>query len=110
MQAEHDFRKAKARALDRDAHLAGQRHFQPAAEAKAVDHGNRRHAQGFEAVDHRVRAADRFLDRFGIGGAAEFVDIGAGDEAGSFRGTNDKTGRPLLFQLGEDPVQFSDDI
>ena len=84
MQTEHHFRKAKARALDRDARLAGQCHFEAAAEAETVDHGDGRNLQAFEAVDHRMGAADGDLDRPRIGGAAEFVDVGAGDETGWF--------------------------
>ena len=64
--------------------LAGQRDFEPAAEAEAVDHGDRRNSQRFEPVDHRMGAADRGLDRARIGRAAELVDVGAGDEAGLF--------------------------
>ena len=62
--------------------LAGERDFEAAAEAEAVDHGDGRNAQRLQAVDHRMGAADRGLDRARIGGAAEFVDVGAGDEAG----------------------------
>ena len=63
MQAEHHFGKAKARAVDRNARLAGERDLEAAAEAEAVDHGDGRNLQGFEAVDHRMGVADRDLDR-----------------------------------------------
>ena len=63
MQAEHHFGETKARVLDRNPHLAGQRHFEAAAEAEAVDHGDARNPQGLEPVDHRMRAADLGLDR-----------------------------------------------
>jgi hypothetical protein len=56
MQAEHDFRETEARAIDGDAHLAGQRHFEAAAETEAVDDGHRRDLQRLEAIDHRVSA------------------------------------------------------
>ena len=90
MQAEHHFRKAEARAVDRDARLAGQRDFEAAAEAEAVDHRDGRNLQRFEPVDHRMRPADRGLDHVGIGRAAKFVDVGAGDEAGWLRRANDQ--------------------
>ena len=97
MQAEHHLRKAKARAVDRNARLAGQRDFEAAAEAEAVDHGDRRNLQGFEAIDHRMRPADRGLDRARIGRAAKFVDVGAGDEAGFLRRADDQPGRAAGF-------------
>ncbi len=46
MQAEHHLGKTKPRVLDRNPHLAGQRHFEAAAEAEAVDHGHARNPQG----------------------------------------------------------------
>ena len=66
MQAEHHLGEAEARAVDRDPHLAGERDLEAAAEAEAVDHGDVRHAQRFEAVDHRMGAADGLLDRVRI--------------------------------------------
>ena len=64
--------------------------------------------QGFEAVDHRMRPADRGLDRTGIGGAAKFIDVGAGDEAGWFCGANDDARRPLAFQRRQHQIEFFD--
>ena len=110
MQAEHHLGKAKARAVDRDARLAGQRHFEPAAEAETVNHRDGRDLQAFEAVDHRMGPADRRLDNSGIGGAAEFVDVGAGNEAGCLRRANDNPDRPLAFQRRQHLIQFFDDI
>ena len=105
MQAEHHFRKTEPRIVDRDPHLAGQRHFEAAAEAEAVDHGDGRNPQGLQPVDHRMRAADLGLDRAGIGRAAEFVDVGAGDEAGRLGGANDEAGRPLRFRARPAPCR-----
>jgi hypothetical protein len=45
MQAEHHFREAELRAVDRDAEVAGQRQFQPAAQAVAVDDRTRRYVE-----------------------------------------------------------------
>ena len=58
MQAEHHLRKTKARIVDRDPRLAGERDLEAAAEAKAVDHGHAGNAQRLEPIDHRMRAAD----------------------------------------------------
>ena len=110
MQAEHHFRETEARAVDGDARLAGQRHFEAAAEAKAVDHGDGRNFQAFEAVDHRMGAADRDLDRPRIGGAAEFVDVGAGDETGCFCRADDEPGGPLAFQRRQHRLEFLDQV
>ena len=84
MQAEHHLGETEPRIVDRDPHLAGQRDLEAAAEAEAVDQGDRRHAQRLQPVDHRVRPADLGLDRAGIADAAEFIDVGTGDEAALF--------------------------
>ena len=110
MQAEHHLRKAKARAFDGNARLAGQRHFEAAAEAEAVNDGDGRNLQRFEAVDHRMGAADGDLDRPRIGGAAEFVDVGAGDETGFLGGADDEPGRPLALQRRQHRFEFFDQI
>ncbi len=99
MQAEHHLGEAEPRVRYRDARLAGQRHFEPAAEAEAVDHGDVRHAQRFETIDHRMRARNRGFDHGRIGRAAEFIDVGAGDESGCFRRTDDEAGRARAFEL-----------
>ncbi len=110
MQTEHHFRKTKPGIVDRDPHLAGQRHFEAAAEAKTVDHGDGRNPQRLHAVDHRMRAADLGFNRAGIGGAAEFVDVGSGNEAGSLGGANDEAGRPRRFELGQHLVELFNQI
>src|ERR1700733_1421518 len=110
MQPEHHFRKTKAGAINRNARLAGECYFEPAAETETVDHSHLGNLQGFEAVDHRMRPADRGLDRTGIGGAAKFIDIGAGNEAGWFCGANDDARRPLVLQRGQHQIKFLDQI
>jgi hypothetical protein len=42
MQAEHYLWKTKSRTFDRDTGLAGERDFEAAAQAKAVNDGDRR--------------------------------------------------------------------
>ncbi len=110
MQAQHHFRKTEARPVDRNTRLTGQRDFEAAAEAEAVDHGDGRNLQAFEAVDHRVRSADTSLNGTGIGRAAEFVDVRTGNEAGFLRRANDKSRGPLVFQRREHGVEFLDDV
>src|SRR6202043_1683064 len=110
VQAELHFRKTKAGAVDRNPRLTGQRDFEAAAEAEAMNYRNGRDFQGFESVDHRMGSADRGFDWTGIGRAAKFVDVGAGDETGFFRGTYDKSRRALAFQRRQNGVEFFDDI
>ncbi len=110
VQAEHHFRKTKAGAVDRNSRPAGECDFESAAKTETVDHGDGRNLQRFEPVDHRVRPADRGLDRLGVGGAAKFVDVGAGNKPGCLCGANDKARGPLTFQHRQHRVEFFDDI
>src|SRR5205085_8776672 len=85
MQAEHDFWEAKAGIVDRDPILADQRDLKTAAKAETVNDGDRRHTETVDAVGHRMRAGHCGLDLLWISGAAELIDIGAGDESGRLR-------------------------
>ena len=60
--AEIDFGETDAGlvVVDGDAVMAGQRQFQPAAEAEAVDAGDDRHLEIFDALEQRMRALERF--------------------------------------------------
>src|SRR5260370_40254587 len=110
MQAEHHFRKTKAGAIDRNPRLAGERDFEAAAEAEAVDHRDARDFESFEAVDYRVPPANSGLDGPRIGGAAKFVDVGTGNETGFLRGANHKSRGALIFQRRQHGIEFLDDI
>jgi hypothetical protein len=110
MQAKHHLRKAKARALDGDARLAGQCHFEATAKAETVDHRDGRNFETFEAVDHRMGTADGDLDRPRIAGAAEFVDVGAGNEAGWFCRADDEAGGACAFQRRQHRLEFFQQI
>src|SRR3954466_11970675 len=55
-------------------------------------------------------AADLGLDRTRIGRAAKRVDVGAGNEAGFFGGTDDEAGGALAFQLRQHLVEFLDQV
>ncbi len=110
MQAEHHFRKTKAGAVDRNARLAGERDFEAATEAEAVNDSDGWNLQSFKPVDHRVRPADRGLDLPRIGRAAKFIDVRAGDEAGFLGRANDKSRRPLALQRHEHGAEFFDHI
>ena len=110
MQAEHHLGKTEPRVLDRNPHLAGQCDFEAAAEAEAVNHGDRWNPQFFQAVDHRMRAADLELDVARIAGAAEFIDVGAGNEAGFLGGADHEPCGTLGFQFGQHLVEFLDQV
>ena len=74
MQAEQHLGKAEARVVDRDAVVAGQRDFEPAAEAIAVDHRDGRQRQTVEPVEHRVAARRARASICGrVGDAAKFA-------------------------------------
>ena len=98
MQAEQHFREAEARVVDGDAEIAGQRHFEPAAEAIAVDHRDCRQRQPVEPVEHRVAARQRLLDLRRVGDAAELGDVGAGDEAGALGGADHQSARMVALE------------
>ncbi len=106
MQPEHHLRKTEPGIVDGDAHVAGERHLQPAAEAETMNHGDRRNAQFFQAIDHRMGTHHRGLDLVDVAGAAEFVDVGAGNEAGGLGGADHHTGRPLVGDRGDDLVEL----
>ena len=95
MQAKQHFRETEAGVVDGDAEIAGQRHFEPAAEAIAVDHRDRRQRQPVEAIEHRVAARQRRLDRRRVGDAAELGDVGAGDEARALGGADHQPARTI---------------
>ena len=110
MQAEHHLGETKPGVLDRNPHLAGERHLQAAAEAEAMDDGHARNPQGLKPVDHRMRAADLGLDGTRIGRAAKRIDVGTGNEAGLLGGTDDEAGGALAFQLRQHLVEFLDQV
>ena len=78
--------------------VAGERDLEAAAEAEAVDHGDGRH---FQASSRSITACARPIavsTVARIGRAAEFVDVGAGDEAGRLGGADHEARGPLAFQ------------
>ena len=64
-----------------DTIMAGERKFEAAAKAKAVNGGYRRHGQSLDPVEQRRHGVDGFDDLIFSGESVEFLDIGAGDEA-----------------------------
>ncbi len=81
MQAEQHFGKTKLRIFDGDAVIAGERNFEPAAEAVAVNDGDDRHREPVEAINDGVRLAQAIRHRRSLGHGAEFADVRSGDEA-----------------------------
>ena len=67
MQAKQHLGKAEARVIDGDAVIAGERHFEPAAEAIAVDHRDGRQRQAVEPVEHGMAAREQRFDLRDIG-------------------------------------------
>ena len=110
MQAEQHFRETEARVIDGDAEIAGQRHFEPAAEAIAVDHRDGRQRQPVEAIEHRMAARQRLHDRRRVGDAAELGDVGAGDEAGALGGADHQPARMIALDLFQHRVELGEHV
>ena len=110
MQAEQHFRETEARVVDGDAEIAGQRHFEPAAEAIAVDHRDGRQRQPVEAVEHRMAARQRLLDRRRVGDAAKLGDVGAGDEAAALGGADHQPARMVALDLFQHRVELGEHV
>jgi hypothetical protein len=106
--AEHDLGQCKLGAglIHRDAVAAGQRQFGAAAHAVTAHQGQRRVAHGGEAVVAVPAALDQrscFLRRVGRG---EFLDVGAGDEAGFLGRLEDQGLGRILLAFVEDQAEF----
>ena len=110
VQAEHHLGKTETRVLDRDPVVAGERDLEPAAQAIAVDHGDRGHGQVVEPIDDRVAVGEARLDRGHVGHAAEFVDVGAGDEAARLARAQDHALGQIAFERREHVVELDQDI
>ena len=82
MDAEHDLGQAEHRlgVVHADAIAAGQREFESAAEAVAIDRGDGRERQRLEPIQDGVRRADERHGFLGRRDLAELADVGAGDE------------------------------
>jgi hypothetical protein len=106
MQAELHFGKAEARVIDGDAVIAGERHFEAAAKAIAVDDRNGHAWQLVEPVQHRVAAGQQRFNLRRIGDAAKLRDVSAGDEAARLCRANDNTPWRFTFELIQDCVQL----
>ena len=61
-----------------DAEVAGQGEFVPAAEAKAVDHGDNRFRESIDRVEKRLFVKQVALRYRRLAG--EFADVGSGDK------------------------------
>ena len=68
-----------------DAVVAGEREFEAAAEAGAVDRSDRRHRQGGDPVEYPLAERDEPIGRIGI----DALQIRAGDEDAGFGGLDD---------------------
>ena len=82
VQAEQHFGKAEARVVDGDAVVAGERDFEAAAEAIAVDDRDGRQRQRSSRSSTAWACASTASIFARVGDALELVDVGAGDEAG----------------------------
>ena len=81
MESEQDLGESKCGVLDRDPIIAGQRDFQSAAEAIAVNHGDGRQRQPVKTIKNAMTADQQRFDLCGIRDPAKFTDIRTRDEA-----------------------------
>ena len=110
MQSEQHFGETKARAVDSDAVIAGERHLEAAAEAITVDDGNGRQRQAVEPVEYGVTPRQQRFDRRGLGDAAELRDVGAGDEAAGLGRAYNEAPRALSLKLLQHGVEFCEHV
>src|ERR1700676_3991983 len=81
MESEQDLGESEHGVLDRDPIIAGQRDFQSAAKAIAVNYGDGRGRQTIETIENGMTADQQRFDLCGIRDTAKFTDIRARDEA-----------------------------
>ena len=60
---------------------------------------DRRQRETVKSIEHGVTACDESFDFCRVGNAAEFIDIGAGDEAALFGRADDEPRWPILFDF-----------
>jgi len=95
-QADLHFRQADLGIDQGDAVMAGERHFQTAAQGGAVDHGDARLARGLDGLDYlRQRGRLRRL--------AEFLDVSAGHEGAAFADEHHGAHSGIRLGLAEGP-------
>src|SRR5690606_4722208 len=99
--------------IDGDAVMAGQRQLQPAADAEAGNAGDERDRKIFDALEHRMRAPERFGQDFRVAHLVEFGNVRPGDEPRLTREQDDPGKGFLLSQMldmGEEAFEFADDL
>ena len=106
--AQLHFRKADARGRNvaGNAVVAGERKFEPAAQAVTFEGGHREAAQGLEAGEYGMHFANGGGDGSGIGEVAEFADISPQHEARGLARENGQPGRQVPLGAGDDGVQL----
>ncbi len=65
-----------------------------------------RNRQAIEPIDHRVRLRELRLDRGGVGHAAKFADVGAGDEAFRLGRAQHQALRQIALEAREHVVEL----
>jgi hypothetical protein len=75
MESEQDLGESEQGVLDRDPIIAGERDFQSATKAIAVNHGDGRQRQTVETIEDAMTADEQCVDPCGIRDPAKFTDI-----------------------------------
>ena len=66
-----------------------------------------RQRQAVKPIKHAVTARDNGFDFRRVRHAAEFIDVGTGDEAALLGGADDETPWPVLFDFCQGRIEFS---
>jgi hypothetical protein len=110
MQAEQHLGKSKARILDRDPEITGERDLEPAAQAIAVDHRDSRKLQPIQPVHDGVGAHEARRDVGGVLGLAQLAHIGAGDEAGRLARAQHQPLGGFALDLAEHVIELGEHL
>ena len=110
MESEQDLGESEQGVLDRDPIIAGERDFQSATKAIAVNHGDGRQRQTVETIEDAMTADEQCFDRCGIRDPAKCTDICPRDEATGFAGSNDQTFWSIVLDSRQGRIEFGQHI
>ena len=71
---------------------------------------DRRQRETVKPIEDGVTAPDKSLDFCRVGDAAEFIDIGAGDEAALLGRADDEPRWPILFDFRQSRIELRQHI
>ena len=99
-----------ARIVAGDAVTTGQGQLQSPPQAEAVDQGNRRQRQRFDAGQYCLAAPDELQRLLGRTDGGKFMHVGTGDETSAFPGANDHRPGSCPLQPRQQTVQLVENL